>query len=307
MDITRINPDKSIVQHNAITSGRYDFTACQLDILFMLLALINNNDEPGKAYSIYVKDIQAITGREWQYKQLKDATQTMGSKMFEIETPETYSQLWLFQIVQYMKGKGYFKVIISETMRPYLFNLKNNFTVMQVKSALSCSSKYAKRFYALSCQWRTVGEVNIPLGELKEMLYLKDPFGIKKEQFLKISQFDEKVMSIAKRQINLNTDIKFDYEMIKQGRSVGLVKIKIGRQKRKQLEIDFTTDVTYQKHVSVIQAYGLNEDAAKKIAIKHFDIFLKIVEELNTLIVGGKKIDNNQAYLVGVLKKKGIL
>lgn len=305
--LLNVNLAKSVVQHNAITSARYDFNACQMDILFMLLALINNTDLPDKAYSIYLKDIEIITGRSWNYQQLKLATEEMGSKMFSVQTVQKELQIWLFQGVEYQDGKGYFDITISQIARPFLFNLKNNFTVMQVKSALTCRSKYAKRLYALSCQWKTVGELIIPVAGLKEMLYLKDPNNLEKEQFKGAQDFKRYVLDVAKEQINANTDINFNYEFIKEGRAITSIKIIIGRQKRRQLEIDFTTDVTYQKHVAIINAYGLNLDAAKKVAIKHYDIFLKIVEELNALIKGGKKIENNNAYLVGVLKKKGIL
>ncbi|WP_312306352.1 hypothetical protein [Chryseobacterium sp.] len=41
MELIDVNTeDKVILQHNAITSGRYDFSACQLDILFMLLSCL---------------------------------------------------------------------------------------------------------------------------------------------------------------------------------------------------------------------------------------------------------------------------
>src|ERR1700712_647381 len=159
MELNQVDLNKQIVQHNALTSGRYDFSACQLDILFMLLAILGKDDMIQKPYSIHVKDIQAITGRIWNYQQLSDATQEMGSRMFSIETPTSHLQLWLFQSIEYQKGKGYFDATISEKARPYLFDLKSNFTTMQLKSALTCSSKYAKRLYALSCQWRVKGEL----------------------------------------------------------------------------------------------------------------------------------------------------
>lgn len=308
MELNQVDLNKQIVQHNALTSGRYDFSACQLDILFMLLAILGKDDMIQKPYSIHVKDIQAITGRIWNYQQLSDATQEMGSRMFSIETPTSHLQLWLFQSIEYQKGKGYFDITISEKARPYLFDLKSNFTTMQLKSALTCSSKYAKRLYALSCQWRVKGELTMEIGKLKEMLFLKDPKGREKEQFIKISQFKEKVLDIAKHQINEFTDIKFDYELIKRGHSFSSIKIYIGVQKPKQLEINFTETIEYQKKVATIMAYGINEDVAKQVAIKHFETFIKIKDELNAEIKAGtKKVENAKAYMVGILKNKGII
>lgn len=308
MELREVNTDKIIVQHNALTSGRYDFSACQLDILFMLLAMLGKDDTVQKAYSIHVKDIEAITGRKWNYQQLSDATEEMGSRMFAIETPTSHLQLWLFQSIEYQKGKGYFDATISEKARPYLFDLKSNFTTMQLKSALTCSSKYAKRLYALCCQWRTKGELVMDIDKLKEMLFLKDPKGKEKEQFTEITALKSKVLDIAKKQINELTDIKFDYELIKRGRSFNSIKIYIGVQKLKQLEINFTETIEYQKKVATIAAYGISEDVAKQVAIKHFDTFMKIKDDLNAEIKAGtKRVENARAYMVGILKNKGII
>jgi plasmid replication initiation protein len=308
MELNEIDPNKTIVQHNAITSGRYDFSACQMDVLFMILALLDNKDAPNKPYSVFVKDIEAITGRKWNYQQLAEATEDMGSRMFSIKTPEQHIQLWLFQSIVYKIGKGYFDVKISEDARPYLFDLKNNFTVLQLKSALTCSSKYAKRLYALCCQWRTRGDVTMTIDSLKEMLFLKDPKGKDPEQFKMIFDFKRFVLDIAKEQINELTDIKFEYELIKRGRSFTHIKIFIGKQKPKQIEIDFTESIEYQKKVATIMAYGINEDVAKQVAIKHFAEFIAIKDELNANIKSGKvKVENARAYIVGILKNKKII
>ena len=124
------HPNKSIIHPDTVISGRYDFTACQLDILGMLLVLIKENDEPNKPYLISVKSIEVITGRKWEHDELTEATAVMGSRMFTVKTAQFHDQIWLFQGVRYPKGEDFFAITISEVMRPYLFNLKNNFTVI---------------------------------------------------------------------------------------------------------------------------------------------------------------------------------
>lgn len=308
MELHKINVDKKIMQHNAITSGRFDFTACQLDILFMLLASLGKDDAPGKVYSLYAKDIEAITGRKWNYQQLQHATEEMGSRMFVIETEKSLKQLWLFSMVEYQKGKGYFDVSLSDKARPYLFELKNNFTVFQLKSALSCTSKYAKRLYALACQWRNTDPVKIlSIDELKEMLYLKDPTGKQKEQFTEITAFKTKVLDIAKKQINEETDIQFDYELVKRGRSFEFIKIFVGVQKISQVQINLNEPIDYQKHVRNVMAYGVSESAAKQIAVRHYAEFEAMVTDLKKAISEGRKVEDPAAYLVAVFQKKGVL
>ena len=64
---------------------------------------------------------------------------------------------------------------------------------------LGCTSKHAKRLYSLACQWRGTGGHTYSIGELKEMLGLKDPKGKEPEQYKQIGQFKEKVLDIAKK------------------------------------------------------------------------------------------------------------
>ena len=302
MDVNKEN--KLIYQHNVITSGRYDYSACMLDILFMVLSGL----EVGKMeYTIHVQDIEAITGRKWNLKQLREATESIGSRMFEIETPERIRQIWLFSNVDYILGTGSFTVGINPKASPYFFELKNNFTAMQLKSVLNCSSKYAKRLYAIACQWRSVGSKRFEIEELKKMLGLIDKKG--NEQFVEITAFKKFVLEIAKKQINENTDIEIDFELKKRGRSFHWITLHINSQKFKQLEIEFDKSIDIQKFKSKLMAYGFNEEQAELIATqekeKDFDV---LITELNEKIRSRKlSVNKSIAYLVGVYQKKGIL
>ena len=302
MDVNKEN--KLIYQHNVITSGRYDYSVCMLDILFMVLSGL----EVGKMeYTIHVQDIEAITGRKWNLKQLREATESIGSRMFEIETHEQIRQIWLFSNVDYILGTGSFTVGINPKASPYFFELKNNFTAMQLKSVLNCSSKYAKRLYAIACQWRSVGSKRFEIEELKKMLGLIDKKG--NEQFVEITAFRSKVLEIAKKQINENTDIEIDFELKKRGRSFHWITLHINSQKFKQLEIEFDKSIDIQKFKSKLMAYGFNEEQAELIATqekeKDFDV---LITELNEKIRSRKlSVNKSIAYLVGVYQKKGIL
>lgn len=316
MEKEKTLPEKKIRQHNTITSGRYDFSACQLDVLFMLLASLNEADEPNKKYNIRVKDIELITGRKWNYQQLREGTEDMMSRVFEIQMPQGLRQIVLFTTVQYLDGTGSFYMKINEDARPYFFDLKNNFTLLELKSVLSCTSKHAKRLYSLACQWRGTGGHTYNIGEFKEMLGLKDPKGKEKEQYTQIGELKKYVLDIAKKQINEHTDIVFDYELIKiRGRSFDTIKLFCGFSKPKlQMEIDFNVDLEKQKKngellqkIANIQAIGIRDDLAELWAVKYWKQF---VEEKNTLLEmmqKGKIINDKSAYLVGIFKKKGYL
>lgn len=321
MDIEKFNVEKSYVkQHNAITSGRYEYTSAMLDILFMTLALIDTDKPNERTFQIYQRDIEAITGHKWNYQQLREATEGIGSRMFEIETQKSLKQLWLFSSVEYLLGTGSFVVKVNEDAMPYFFELKNNFTMIHLKSVLSCSSKFAKRLYAIACQWRSLGYHTFEISELKQMLGLVDKDG--KEQFKQFTQFKKDVLEIAAKQINEYTDINLSYEFIKKGRSFHKVKLLINKALTKQQElplyIDYTKSIEQNiKEASVLQfknsimMYGISDEYAdilsKKISRNEFE---EQTQVLNKKMIKEGDIWTTERiakYLVGIFQNKGVL
>ncbi len=299
--------NRTYKQHNAITSGKYDFTACQLDIMFMVLASLQ---EKKIDYQIHVSDIELITGRSWNISQLTNSTEQLLTRMFEVETEDRHRQLVLFQYFDYVKGTRTIELKLSDVALPYFFDLKNNFTHFQLKSVLACSSSYAKRLYLLACQWRTVGKFPKPISifELKDMLGLVDKNGV--EQYERFTDFKVNVLEIAKKQINENTDITFDYECFKRGRSFKYVQIYVSTAKDKplQLEIDYTKTINEQKMIKTVMAYGLNEEHATLIVKDGYDKFIKFVEKVNERARKGEiKVENAPAYIIGAYQKKGVI
>ena len=300
------NQNAPVRIHNDIANGRGDFSACMLDILFYILADFKMNE---RFYTIKANNIAELTGREWNYKQFKDATEEMGSRMFEIETDNSFLQLWLFSSVEYRKGTGSFEVELSEKALPYLQNLLDNFTSMQLKSILKCSSKFAKRFYMLGCRWRGRGAIpNMTIGELKVMLGLKDPKGKRKEQYTLFADFRRNVLDIAMQQVNEHTDIMLSYELKKRGRAYYWIEIFINYQAAKQLEISFDKPIEVQKSTQEILKYGFTEAQAVAIAKKGIKEFRKIKEKVMPKIQNGAmKLDDFVPYVVTIYQNMGVL
>lgn len=298
----KVSDQLEIRQHNAITSARYDYSAVQLDILFYLLSKLNKDDALNKPYQIQLKEIEAITGRTWNYSQLKEATADMGSRMFEVKTKDKYEQIWIFQGVSYETGKGYFTIELSEKIRPYLFELKNNFTSYQLHSALKLTSKYAKRIYQLASQWKDLGESKeYSLDEFKIMLKLKDPSDKTPELFKGLSQLKQKVLDIAVDQINEHTDLKIGYKLSKKGRSFNAIRFYINRQSVQQLPIPFGKNEEDPRTITARRI--LDELSIKDEKLIHqilsyetlLDGLFKFNHELKT---GKRKADKNAGGLL---------
>lgn len=212
-----MNQTIEVRQHNAITTARYEYSELQLDLFLYLLSMLRK-DKPDGVYEIVVKDLSSVTGKEYKYSYLKKATEEMGSRMFEVSTPKSYEQLWMFQRVKYVIGEGRIEIEFANPIKPYLFDLKDNFTSFQLYAALRLSSKYAKRIYTICSQWKDKGQTQtFSLDEFKKMLALLDDKG--NEQYKQIGQFKQFVLDESVKQINQHTDLQIGYTLQKRGRS----------------------------------------------------------------------------------------
>jgi plasmid replication initiation protein len=313
MELLDVSANKNIMMSNSITSGRFDVTACQLDILFMLLSMLEKNDVADKEYIINAKDIETLTKKKWNYQQLRKSTEDFGSRMFEIENEKSLKQIWLWSKVEYYHNTGSFGVIINPHARQYFFELKDNFTSLQLKSVLNCNSKYAKRLYGIACQYRNMKFNPMPLDDFKKMLGLIDKKG--NDSYTVLSNLKTKVLDVAKKQINENTDIQFDYKLTKvRSRSYNTIHLYINALSPKQLDLfagtvpNFEYSVEVQRKITHIESSGISKSIAEIWAVKYYKEF---VAEKNIMLDdiknNRKEIKDFPAYLVGVFKKKGYI
>ena len=212
-----MNKELEIRQHNALTNARYDYTELQLDLLFFIVSRLRK-DQKTSLYELPIKELALLTGKQYHLPYLRQATEGMGSRMFEVETPERVKQLWMFQRVEYLKGQGIIEIKLTEDILPYLFDLKDNFTSYTLAAALRLNSKYAKRIYQLCSQWKDLGETKkYDLQDFKKMLGLLDEKG--NEKMERISVLREKVLDIAVKQINEHTELHISYKLEKRVRT----------------------------------------------------------------------------------------
>lgn len=302
---------KIIRQDNTITNARYDFTACQMDILFCAMSQINDEDTPSKIYTIHARQIEQMTGRAWHLQQFKDATENMGSRMFEIKTDTDYTQFWLFQKVRYVYGQGKIEIRFSQDAMALLKQLKSNFTTYELQSALSMSSKYAKRIYQLCSQWKDVGETKkYEIVDFKYNLGLIDKSG--KEQFKQITHLREKVLDIAMKQINKNSDLEVSYLL--EGENGKLRPLKhitfyIKKKASNVLAIEFdklvNVDIRIQNLITILDNFGISSPQIRETIINN-ENFVKEAFSFNYQLHTGKiKADKNAGGLL--LKKLGLV
>lgn len=258
-----MNKELEIRQHNALTNARYEYTELQLDLFFFLVSKLRK-DQKSDTYELNIKELSALTGKKYDLAYLRKATEDMGSRMFEVETPERHVQLWMFRSVEYLKGLGIIEVSLSDKIIPYLFQLQSNFTSYGLASALRLTSKYAKRIYPICSQWKDLGETKKhDIQDFKRMLGLLDDKGL--DKMPRTSDFRKSVLDIAVKQINEHTELHISYELEKRGKTFKNITFKVKTQALSET-IPFDLVATAQDLPGVQQS--------------HYDNAARILDEL---------------------------
>ena len=217
----QMKQDIEVRQANALTNARYEYTEMQANIFLVLLSKLRK-DSPDDVYQISVTELERLTSKKLNYKQLRNSTEEMMGRVHKINThhngKEVFRQIVLFKRIDYILGTGVIELEFNEYATPYLFDLKNNFTSFQVQAALNLPSKHAKRIYQICSQWKDKGQTKkVTILELKKTLGLADDKG--NEEYTIFAMFRKKVLDVAVKQVNEKTDLFIGYQLEKVGRA----------------------------------------------------------------------------------------
>ncbi len=243
---TSVIPKKreALTEHNALITAHYDMSSSEQNIFSLVLSQLKNEDPLDHRYCISVKDIEALTQSAVNHQQVRQSARKLLTRACTITKANgNLLDVTMISDSEYIESAGYFKIGISPQLRPYLFDLKANFTKYKLKMFGALRSKYSKRIYKMLSQFKRTGVMRISVEELKNRLKLLDP-KTGKETFKIWTIFVNKVLEVAKREINEFTDIRCTYEAQKTGRKFTKLEFKIARVPLDQLKAKHGEDQT---------------------------------------------------------------
>lgn len=243
---TKIN--KAIVtQKNELTESRCDWTIymsrayCRITDLFTqrynylkTKGLISNNivwdrttltfDIPRKDLSVIGKDGYEDMPTIYNFKSTFDRLSYVGLIEGRLDDENNWKKINVISGVRYDSKTDSVHVEIGSMMADYLLELNNKYTVFNPWMAMKFQkSKYSFRFYEFCCQWRTKGDFELSIAELKHRFQLNeyiDERGKKHpEKYKKLNDFKEYVIIPAYNELKElfdagDCDVCFNYKEI---------------------------------------------------------------------------------------------
>ena len=303
-----VDSNHFVVKSNTLVEARYRLSLQESHVILWLLTQIKPEDEDLKLHSMKISDFAKMVGVkiENQYKELRKVTMNLiqrGLSIYEPETKEWLQVSWLSS-ARYRQRKGDVLLSFDPQLKPYLLQLKSQFTRINISDAIGFKSVYALRIFELLVQYETVGKREISINELR------DYCGIGKDEYKQYVHIKTRLINRAKTEINAKTCYEIDYKEIKESpKVVGIdwsIKYKTHFEKNQrekaviiEKEMRNTTIIIEQ-----LLEYGFTKQAANRL-IKNQEegVIDNALKSVNLQVERGN-VKNPKAMLQTAIKEK---
>lgn len=307
-------------------------TALQQKLFLFSVTELKKRDDFERLLSFDMRDFFGkgrLTTRD--YEAVRNAASQLVRTSISIKADNgKWAELALYSKIEGKTGSSIIHFKFNQELRPYLVNLRGNFTSYLYDNVVRFKSGYSVRIYELLIRhlgWQNVYEVSVE--------YLKELLGITEVKTYKtFPKFREKVLDRAQEEINAYSDLKVSYETVKKGRTIRSIRFYILSKEKIAKELkhkrsDETVKVEPQiatgtlginsviqspqeefeekaaRLVTRLKAYGFTHKQALSVvnvteATQASGIW-KILYDLK-LSISDKKINNPKSYLMKVFK-----
>lgn len=225
--------NKMVVKANdLIQKSRFDLSLQQQKIILYLISQIEPMDTEFKLYEFSIVDFCKVCGIDPEsgdkYKEIKKAIKDIADKSVWIKTEYDEETLLRWVEKPYInRNSGTIKIKLDADMKPYLLQLKSNFTQYELIYTLRFRSKYAIRLYELikSIHYKDIIEYKraFKVEKLKELLNA--------ENYKEYRDFKKRVLVPSINEINNNSDKNITLNELKRGNKVEYIEIIVESKK----------------------------------------------------------------------------
>jgi plasmid replication initiation protein len=211
--------------NDLIQKSRFDLTLQQQKIVLFLISKIRMEDEEFKLYEFDIKEFSKVCGFTGNnYALIKESIKAIADKSLWVRLENGKETLLRWIEKPYIDyNKGVIQIRLDRDMKPYLLQIKKDFTKYELIWILAFSCKYSIRLYELIS--------SIHYNELKEFKRsftvdeLKTLMGA--ETYKAYKDFRVRALEPAIEEINHYSNKSISYTAIKKGRSIEKIELTV--------------------------------------------------------------------------------
>jgi plasmid replication initiation protein len=217
-----------VTKANALIEASYRLTVAEQKIILLLASKVQPEDEDFKEYTFAIVDFMSLLGikNKGKYKEVQETTKKLMQKTFEFRTGNILTQIAWLSGAQYHEGEGKVTLVFHRWLRPFLLQLKKEFTRYRLENVIQLRSVYSIRIYELLKQYEGLKYREFEIDTLRQML------GLTETEYRLYADLKRRIIIIAQKELAQKTDISFEFEEIKVGRGkVKAIKFLIKKNK----------------------------------------------------------------------------
>lgn len=259
----------------------------------------------------YTYKLSDVESNPQNYDRLRSAIKKLRKTDIDIVTSDgTEIYTGLIEYAEINHRQEFFKARVSLTAYQFLCDLSKGYSLKNFKTALELKTIYSSCIYELLCKWRNKSTFQIDIEELRFITNTENKYPATKD-------FKKRVLDSAKKELDESdfTDLTFNYEDIKKGRSITGFRIHIFHTENDSLTVNkLTTEVSpnwdFNKAVidylnrNKINFNGANRELLKSFfKLKGTNLGLDFLEKTKDTALR-KSRNNPQGYIIAAVKKQ---
>jgi plasmid replication initiation protein len=269
-----------IKKDNDLIQAKYRVGLHEQRLLYAVLGAIRTDDEVFNKYTIDLKtlaQLHGLTTNNAVYTQLHQAAEELLVTVVDISRGNTVRKTTWLNYVEYVPNEAQLKVTIHDELKPYLLQLKRNYTQYNLAAVANFRNSYSIRFYELLKMRQNMGKggqfyIEYTLAELKKLLVIQS------HEYKQATDLRARVIKPALEEINTQTDLKIiQTDYIKKGRAIHAINIVAEPKKQRMLALEDPKDIPHQesqpeqrpKAVQALLDFGFSESEARALVRTH--------------------------------------
>jgi plasmid replication initiation protein len=213
--------DYKVVKHNSLVNakGKYQYSVNQLKLVCHLIANIKPNEEDFTKKQVSIKELNFIDENTYNHNYFKEEFVRLLEMPFQIPEDEGWTN-W-FSYLKYKNGVIEYR--FDPALKPFLLNLKENFTSYHLSNVMNLKSNYAILTFELLAQARNQGYRNITIKEYRELLKIPDSY---------LNADILRLLKKVQKEIRDRTNLQFDFAFKKMGKAFHSINFVVKNNKK---------------------------------------------------------------------------
>ena len=216
-----------VVKANQLIRGRINWTKLEHRVVAMLVAQLKKDDESFEMQRVHISDLMdmaQISSRDI-YDRAEEVCRKLLNQKVHVRTStddgrRVYQGYNCLSTCRYVEGSGYIEAKFNDDMKPFLLQLKRQFTMYRLQNFMRLSSQHSMRMYELIKMREGLRHLCLSVEELREVLCCEHTYD-------RFSDFKRYVLERARTEIADTCDIYFTYKVEREGRTPVRVRLLI--------------------------------------------------------------------------------